>query len=129
MFEAILSMTIYEFIVLVVAGMLAGILSGGLGIGGGIVVVPTLVLALGLTQHQAQGTSLFFMLPPIGLLAAWNYYQSGYVNMKYALILVIMFFIGSYIGSVISIALPDKLLKKIFGILMLIAGFRMIIGK
>lgn len=118
-----------EIIILVIAGTLAGILSGALGIGGGLIVVPTLVLFLGLTQHEAQGTSLFFMLPPIGLLGAYNYYRSGHVNIKYALVLILVFFIGSYLGSVISIHLPEKILKKMFGMFMLIAGIRMMVGK
>ncbi len=118
-----------EIIILVIAGTLAGILSGALGIGGGLIVVPTLVVLLGLTQHEAQGTSLFFMLPPIGLLGAYNYYRNGHVNIKYALVLIIVFFIGSYLGSVISIHLPEKFLKKMFGVFMLIAGIRMMIGK
>ncbi len=118
-----------EIIILIIAGTLAGILSGALGIGGGLIVVPTLVLFLGLTQHEAQGTSLFFMLPPIGLLGAYNYYQNGHVNIKYALVLIVVFFIGSYLGSVISIQLPDKVLKKIFAVFMLVAGIRMMIGK
>jgi hypothetical protein len=122
-------MSIYELTILIIAGLIAGTASGALGIGGGIVVVPTLVFLLGLSQHSAQGTSLAFMLPPIGLLAAINYYKSGYVNIKYAIVLVLAFFIGSYLGSVISINLPDKILKKAFGILMLFAGIKMITGK
>ncbi len=118
-----------QIIILLLSGLVAGLASGALGIGGGIVVIPALVFFLGFSQHEAQGTSLFFMLPPIGILAAMNYYKSGYVNIKFAIILIIAFFIGSYFGSLLSVNLPEKILKKMFGILMLFAGFKMIIGK
>ncbi len=122
-------MDISQIVILLIAGLFAGIVSGALGVGGGIVVVPVLVFFLGLTQHQAQGTSLFFMLPPIGILAAINYYKSGYVNVKFALFLVIAFFIGSYIGSVIAVGMPEKIVKRIFGVVMLLAGLKMIFNK
>ncbi len=82
-----------------------------------------------MTQHEAQGTSLATLLMPIGILAVINYYKSGYVNIKYAIILSIMFIAGSYLGSLMSVHLPDRILKQIFGILMLIVGLRMILGK
>ncbi len=120
-------MTIQELIILLSVGLTAGILSGTLGVGGGIVAVPALVFFLGMTQHQALGTSLFFMLPPIGLLGAMNYYRAGYVNIKYALILVVAFFIGNYLGSVISIHLPDNTLRKLFGLFFFLIGLKMFI--
>jgi len=122
-------MSLTEFIILVVAGFIAGIVSGTIGVGGGIVIIPILVFILGFSQHEAQGTSLAFMLPPIGILAAYNYYKNGYVNLKFALILVIVFVIGGYIGSLISINIPDKLLKKVFGVFILLVGIKMIFGK
>ncbi len=119
-------MTVYEVLILVVIGLLAGFIGGSLGVGGGIIIVPALVLILGLTQHQAQGTSLAMMLAPIGILAAINYYREGHVNVGYAVILMIVFILGSYLGSLFAIKLPAVALKKIFGVLMLIAGIRMI---
>jgi len=106
-------------ILLIAIGLLAGIVSGLVGVGGGIVVIPFLVLLLGFSQHTAQGTSIFFMLPPIGILAAYNYYKAGHVDLKYALILSAAFIIGGYFGSKISINLAEdtikKALKMIFG--------------
>ena len=88
-----------ELLILIFIGLLTGLLSGLLGIGGGIIVVPLLVLLLGYSQHTAQGTSLAMLLPPIGLLAVINYYQNGNVNIKAAIILIITFLIGSFISS------------------------------
>ncbi|HYW94136.1 MAG TPA: sulfite exporter TauE/SafE family protein, partial [Bacteroidales bacterium] len=79
--------------------------------------------------YKHQGTSLATLLAPIGILAVMNYYKSGYVNLKYAIVLSLMFIAGSYFGSLMSVHLPDKLLKQIFGILMLVVGFKMILGK
>ena len=83
----------------VILGLLAGILSGLIGIGGGIIIVPALVLIFGLTQQQAQGTTLAIMIPPVGLLAAWSYYTRGLVDLKIAAFIVIGFFIGGLIGA------------------------------
>ncbi len=122
-------MTLNEIIILSIIGVLAGIVAGALGVGGGIVIVPALVFILGFTQHQAQGTSLAVLLFPVGILAVINYHKNGYVNYKFALILIITFILGSYFGSVISVSLPDKILKKVFGVLMIIAALRMIFSK
>lgn len=116
-------------IILLVTGLLAGVLGGSLGVGGAIIVIPSLVIFLGLSQQEAQGTSLAFMIPPIGILAAMNYYKSGYVNWKYALILSFTFMVGAYFGSKLAINLPEKLLKRIFGIVLLYVSFRMIFAK
>ena len=120
-------MTVYEVVMLIIIGLLGGFISGSLGVGGGIIIVPSLIFILGLTQHQAQGTSLAMMLAPIGILAALNYYRAGHVNVGYALILMAVFILGGYLGSLFAINLPATALKKFFGILMLIVGLRMII--
>ena len=112
--------------ILVSIGLLAGILSGFVGVGGGIIVVPALIYILGLTQFQAQGTSLAMMIPPIGILAVWNYYKTDNININYALILAASFIIGGYIGSKLSLRLPEHKVKLIFGILMLYVSVRMI---
>jgi uncharacterized protein len=122
-------MSTSELIILIATGLAAGTLSGLFGIGGGIIVVPALVFFLGLTQHQAQGTSLFFMVFPVGLMGAMNYYKHGYVNMKFAIVLVIAFFIGSFLGSELSVNVPEKLLRKLFGLLFFVVGAKMIFGK
>ena len=96
-------MSVSTLIILLVIGLMGGILSGLVGVGGGIIIVPALVYFLGLSQHSAQGTSLALMLPPIGILAAMNYYKAGSLNIKYALVIAIAFIIGGYFGSKISI--------------------------
>lgn len=122
-------MTITQIIILAIIGLIAGIFSGSLGVGGAIIVIPALVFFLGLSQHQAQGTSLAFMIPPVTLLAVINYWKQGYVNWKFAIVLALMFFIGAYIGSLISVSIPEKILKKLFGALLLFVAARMIISK
>jgi uncharacterized membrane protein YfcA len=122
-------MTVTQIILLAIIGLLAGIFSGTFGVGGAIIVIPALIFFLGLSQHQAQGTSLAFMIPPVTLMAAIIYWKNGYVNWKFALILAVMFFIGTYFGSMISISLPDKILKKMFGGLLLLVALKIIFSK
>ncbi len=122
-------MSITQLIILVAIGLLSGLLSGVLGVGGAIIVIPALVFILGLAQHQAQGTSLAFMVPPIGILAAWNYWKEGYVNWKFALVLALTFMVGAYLGSLVSVQLSDKLLRKIFGILLFATAIKMFFSK
>lgn len=113
--------------ILIIIGILAGVLSGMIGVGGGIIIVPALVYFLGLSQHSAQGTSLALMLPPIGILAAMNYYKAGALNIKYALIISIAFVIGGYFGSKISISyISEESMKRIFGLIMLIASIKLV---
>ena len=121
-------MTITQLIILIMIGLLSGLLAGTLGVGGAIVVIPALVL-IGLSQHEAQGTSLAFMIPPIGIFAAWNYWKAGFVNWKFALVLALTFMLGAYIGSLYSIHMPDKLLRKIFSILLLVTAIKLFFTK
>jgi len=104
-------------------------MAGMLGIGGALIMIPALVYMMGLSQHMAQGTSLAVMLPPIGILAAFNYWKVGQVNIKFALILAAAFIIGSYFGSKLALTLPQPVLKKIFGILLLVVAARMLLSK
>lgn len=99
----------------VILGVITGILSGILGIGGGIVLVPALVYLFGLTQHEAQGTTLALLVPPIGILAAWTYYKHGYVNLKIAGLICLGFVLGGLLGAKLAIKIPDTVLRKIFG--------------
>ena len=92
-------------------------------------MIPALVYFLGFSQQMAQGTSLAVMLPPIGILATYNYYKVGHVNIKYALILAAFFLVGSYFGSKLALNLPQATLKKAFGILLLLVAAKMLIGK
>jgi len=113
----------------VVLGLFAGTLSGLIGIGGGIVIIPILVFLFGFTQHQAQGTTLALMIPPIGLLAALEYYRAGQVDLKAAGLVCIGFFVGGLIGAKLAVGVPDEVLKKIFGVILLLVGLRMIFWK
>ena len=122
-------MNLTQLIVLIIIGILSGMLAGVFGVGGAIIVIPALVFILGLTQHQAQGTSLAFMLPPVGILATWNYWKAGQVNWKFALVLALTFVVGAYLGSTISINVPDRVLRRLFGVLMLVVAVKMIFSK
>ena len=122
-------MDITTCIILIVIGLLAGILSGLVGVGGGILMIPLLIMFLGLTQHQAQGTALFAMLPPIGILAAMNYYKEGFVKWEYAAVMALTFVVGGYFGSKLSISLPNQIVRKVFGVIMLIGAIKLIFSK
>ena len=125
----ICAMSISTFVVLIIIGLLAGILSGLVGVGGGIIMIPLLIILLGLTQHQAQGTALFAMLPPIGILAAMNYFKQGFVKWEYAVVIALTFVIGGYFGSKLSLSLPPQTVRRVFGVVMLIGGFKLIFSK
>ena len=122
-------MDITTCIILIVIGLLAGVLSGLVGVGGGILMIPLLIMFLGLTQHEAQGTALFAMLPPIGILAAINYYKEGLVKWEYAAVIALTFVVGGYFGSKLSLSLPDQIVRKVFGVLMLIGAIKLIFSK
>ena len=122
-------MDITTCIILIVIGLLAGILSGLVGVGGGILIIPLLIMFFGLTQHEAQGTALFAMLPPIGILAAMNYYKEGFVKWEYAAVMALTFVVGGYFGSKLSISLPDQTVRRVFGVIMLIGAIKLIFSK
>jgi len=122
-------MNAIQILLLILIGLAGGFFSGTFGIGGGIIIVPALVYIMGMIQHSAQGTTLAMMLAPIGILAVINYYKAGYVNIKYALLLMFFFIIGTYFGSKLAVSIPDKMLKQAFGVLMLIVGVKMVLGK
>lgn len=122
-------MSLPEVITLLLIGLVAGFTGAAFGLGGGIIIVPALVIFMGFTQHQAQGTSLGVLVFPVALLGAYNYYKSGFINVKFIFILAIAFVIGSYLGSLFSISLPEKLLKKLFGIFILLISLKIIFEK
>jgi uncharacterized protein len=124
-----MKMSISMIVILIVIGIITGIMAGMLGIGGAIIMIPALVYFLGVSQHAAQGTSLAVMLPPIGIIAAYNYYKAGEVNIKFAIILAVFFLVGSYFGSKMAVTMPQALLKKIFGILLLLVAAKMLLSK
>jgi len=119
-------MTIAEIGILVIIGLAAGMLSGLFGIGGGVVVVPALIFFVGMTQHEAQGTSLGLMLLPVGILAAYNYHKSGNLDIKTGVIIALAFVIGGYFGSKLSLGISEHMLKRIFGVLMLLIALKLI---
>jgi uncharacterized membrane protein YfcA len=116
-------------LILIVIGIITGVMAGMLGIGGAVIMIPALVYLLGISQQTAQGTSLAVMLPPIGIIAAYNYYKAGQVNLKFALILAAFFLVGSYFGSKLALNLPQHLLKKIFGVLLILVAAKMLFSK
>lgn len=118
-----------NIVLLLAVGLAAGVLSGLLGIGGGILIVPCLVFLFGLSQHTAQGTTLALMVPPIGLLAAWTYYKQGDVNVPMAALICLGFFFGGLFGARFAAMINAAALKKLFGVLMLVVALKMILGK
>ncbi|OGW93705.1 MAG: permease [Omnitrophica bacterium RIFCSPLOWO2_02_FULL_45_16] len=111
----------------VLLGLAAGIFGGLMGLGGGIILIPALVYMFGLTQHQAQGTSLAIMVPPITLLAAIRYYKSGNVKLDMAVLIALGFIAGGLLGADIVQGIPDLILKKIFGFMLLFVAVKMIL--
>ena len=122
-------MTINTILSLVLIGILAGILSGLVGVGGGIVMVPLLILFFGYSQHQAQGTSLAVLAVPVTLLAAYNYHKQGHLDWRYAAVIAVFFVLGGFIGSKIAISLDQKMLKKVFGVILLFVAGKMLLSK
>lgn len=118
-----------EIIILLLIGLAAGLLSGFMGVGGGIIVIPALVMLLGYSQKQAQGTSIGFLLLPIGILAVLNYYKAGLVDLKAVGIMTITFVIGSYFSSKAAIDLPEFWLKKGFAVLILFYAIKLFMEK
>ncbi|MGN6477920.1 MAG: sulfite exporter TauE/SafE family protein [Flavipsychrobacter sp.] len=123
------NMTPQTIIVLLLVGLVAGMLSSMVGIGGGVVIVPSLVLILGMSQKLAQGTSLAMMLPPIGVLAVMNYYKQGFVDFKVGALLCLTFVIGSYFGSKLVLGLDTALVKKIFAVFLMIVAVKYFFDK
>ncbi len=122
-------MSITTVMLLIIIGVFSGILSGLIGVGGGIIMIPLLIIFLGFTQHEAQGTALFAMLPPIGILAAINYYKQGFVKWEYAAVIALTFVVGGYIGSKLSFSLSTQVVRRVFGFVMLIGAIKLIFSK
>ncbi len=112
-------MNVTSILILLVIGLAAGMMSSMVGIGGGVVIVPSLVIIFAMSQKMAQGTSLAMLLPPIGVLAVINYYKAGYIDFKVAGVLCIAFIVGSYLGSKIALNLQESTLKRIFGVFLM----------
>ena len=119
-------MTMQTVLLLILVGLAAGVLSGMVGVGGGIIVVPALIYILGFSQHEAQGTSLGLLLLPVGIFAVLNYYKKGYIDVKVVAIMCVAFVIGGWFGSKVSLSLPQETVKKIFAVLMLVIAGKML---
>ncbi|MDP2689851.1 MAG: sulfite exporter TauE/SafE family protein [Deltaproteobacteria bacterium] len=118
-----------ETALFILLGLAAGVLSGLIGIGGGILVVPALAFLFGFTQHQAQGTTLAMMVPPIGIFAALTYWKAGNVDVKAAALLCAGFFLGGYLGARMAASLSSPALEKVFGLVLLAVSLRMIFAR
>lgn len=110
-------------------GLVAGVFSGLIGVGGGVIVVPALVFLFGLSQHEAQGTTLALLVPPIGLLAAWAYWQEGYVNLHIAALIALGFLVGGFLGAKFATHLSNLQLERLFGVAMLLIALKMILAR
>jgi len=116
-------------LICIVLGLFAGALSGLIGLGGGIIILPVLIYVLGMEQHLAQGTTLAMLLPPVGILAVWSYYKHGYVDFKIAMFICIGFVVGALLGSKLAVVTSPKYLKLICGIIFIIVGIKMTLFK
>lgn len=119
-------MSAYTIILLLIIGLAAGMLSGLVGVGGGIIIVPALMYFLKFDQHQAQGTSLGLLLMPVGILAVMNYYNKGYLDINVVAIMCVAFVIGAFFGSKASLVISQEKLKKVFAILLLFVAIKML---
>jgi uncharacterized membrane protein YfcA len=111
-----------SFVGFLLIGAATGAVSGMFGIGGGILVIPAMVYLYGFSQKMATGTSLGMLLPPIGIMAFWQYYKAGLVSVPAALLLIAGFVAGSYLAAGYAVGLPDVLLKRLFGGLLIAMG-------
>ncbi len=122
-------MTILQIIGVLVLGLAAGVLSGLFGIGGGVVIVPMLIMIFGLSQQTAQGTTLAMLSIPVSLVAAINYTKAGMISWKIAVLLAIGFVVGGYFGSKFAVGLDGAIMKKMFAVLMIILAVKMLVEK
>ncbi|MBA3319623.1 MAG: sulfite exporter TauE/SafE family protein [Gemmatimonadales bacterium] len=112
----------------VLVGFLTGIVGGLFGVGGGEIFIPALIYLFGFSQHQAQGTALAVLLPPIGLLAALRYYHAGHVDFKVAGLIALGFFFGASIGALGATRMPADTLRRVFGVFLFAVSLHMIWG-
>jgi uncharacterized protein len=116
-------------ILFVLLGLLAGTFSGVVGLGGGVIIVPALIFLFGMSQQQAQGTTLALLVPPIGILAAYAYYQQGYVDLKIAALICAGFIFGGWLGAKIAVSLPQDILRKVFALSLFLISLKMFFSK
>jgi uncharacterized protein len=112
-----------HILIVLILGLAVGVLVGLLGVGGGVVLVPAMVYFLGYDQHLAQGTSLLILLPPIGLGALREYWKNGQVDLQAGIFCAIGFLLGGYIGGILAVPLPSKILQGLFGFFLILSAF------
>ncbi|MEA3452390.1 MAG: TSUP family transporter [Bacteroidota bacterium] len=120
-------MSTQHIIIIVIVGLIGGVMSGGFGVGGGIIIIPTLIIALGLSQHEAQGAFIGMAVFPVQIFSAWSYFKHGNLDWQIALIMLVTFTAGSFIGAhITNTFIPDDTLKKGFGLLLLFTSIKLI---
>lgn len=119
-------MTTQLVMILLVIGLAAGVLSGLVGVGGGLIVVPALIFFMGYSQYQAQGTSLGLLLLPVGILAVINYYNKGHIDVKVVAVMSIAFILGGWLGSKLALRLPEDTVKRIFAVFLFYSAFKLL---
>lgn len=119
-------MDLNQILILLILGLISGILSGLLGIGGAVFIIPALAMFMGFSQQTAQGTTLMMMVLPVGFMAALQYYKAGHGDIKTAGILALAFFIGGYFGGKWANQIPQDILKKIFAVLLIVIAIKML---
>jgi uncharacterized membrane protein YfcA len=115
-----------NYVMLILIGVVAGLLGGLLGIGGAVVIIPALVLLLGYSQYEAQGTTLMMLVMPVSSVAAWHYYKNGDVNIPAAVVLGLTFLVGSYFGARMATHVPAEMLKKAFALILIIIAVKLL---
>lgn len=121
-----MTFTVGIIIMLIIIGIFSGMLSGLVGVGGGIIIVPCLIYFLGFSQKMAQGTSLGILLLPAGILGVLQYYKQGQIDFKVVLLVALGFVIGNFWGSKLALSISDALLKKVFAFLLIIIALKML---
>lgn len=116
------------WLALVCLGLIAGAVSGLIGIGGGVIILPALVFFFGFSQKVAQGTTLAMLVPPIGIIAAFTYYRHGWVNIQAAAFIVIGFLVGSLLGSKYVSHLSNATLTRVFAVFLIVLAIKMLVS-
>lgn len=114
---------------MLLVGLAVGVVSGIVGIGGGILFIPALIWLTGMSQHKAQGTSLGALLAPVGIFAFLEYYRRGNADLKVAILLAVGFLVGGYFGAVGAQHIPDLWLRRIFAVTLIAVGGKMLFGR
>ena len=118
-----------NIVLYIILGLVAGAFAGIFGIGGGLILIPAMIFLFGMTQHQAQGMTLAILVPPVGILAAWRYYQSGHINLPMAGFICLGFLFGGLLGANLAQSVSDPALKKLFAVFLFIVSINMFFSK